>query len=303
MKYINNYIVLVIISILLCSCTSEQKNEKTASKNLQKKSNKPEKTDNLNISFLLDLSDRINPQKYPNPSMDYYQRDVAYIKSVAEAFDIHLRTKRVRTMNDKIQLFFDPEPLNQDINVISNNLKFKVTKDNASTQLLDEILDAYSTKPIEIYNLAIKDNKYIGSNTWKFFKNKVFDYCIEFGYKNILVVLTDGYIFHKNTKIREENLTTYLTPQDIRSFKLTSSNWKNRLEKEMFGFMPATDNLSDLEVLVLGINPDQKNPFEEDIVKTYWSNWLTTMKVKRFEIKNADLPSNMDKLIKDFILN
>lgn len=25
------------------------------------------------------------------------------------------------------------------------------------------------------------------------------------------------------------------------------------------------------------------------------------MKIKQFEIKNADLPSNMDKIIKDFI--
>ncbi|GAA4278579.1 hypothetical protein [Aquimarina mytili] len=303
MKYIYNCIVLIVLSVLLLSSACEQKSDKTTIKKPQERLEKSEKANNLNISFLLDLSDRINPQKYPNPSMDYYKRDAAYIKSVAEAFEGHLRTKRVRTMNDKIQLFFDPEPLNQEINALSNNLKFEVTKDNASTQLLEKVLDAYSTKPIEVYSLAIKDDKYIGSDTWKFFKNKAIDYCIEDGFRNVLVVLTDGYIYHNNTKIREGNLTTYLTPQDIRSFKLTSSNWKIRLEKEKFGFIPATDDLSNLEVLVLGINPDQKNPFEEDIIMTYWSNWLNAMKVKRFELKNADLPSNMDKLIKDFILD
>ncbi len=299
MKSIYNLILAVALIFSISSCSCEQKNEKKESENHVEK---PVGNNNLNISFLLDLSDRINPQKYPNPTMDYYKRDVQYIKSVAEAFDHHLRTKKVRQMNDKIQLYFDPEPLNQEINTISTSLKFNVNRDNVSTQLLEKILEAYSTKPPDIYNLAIKDDKYVGSDTWRFFKSKVTDYCIEEGYRNVLVILTDGYVYHKNTKIREGNLTTYLTPQDIRNFKLTSSNWRSKLKEDNFGFIPATDDLSNLEVLVLGINPDKKNPYEEDIIKTYWSNWLTTMKVKRFEIKNADLPSDMDKLIKSFIL-
>lgn len=293
------YILILVLTFFMSSCSRESKNQKT---NSVKSVEKPITNNNLNISFLLDLSDRINPEKYPNPTMDYYKRDAAYIKSVSEAFNQHLRTKKIREMNDKIQLYFDPEPLNEEINVLSNNLKFKITRGNASIELLEKILETYSTKPLEIYEHAIKDNRYIGSNTWRFFKNKAINYCIDKSYRNVLIVLTDGYIYHENTKIREVNRTTYLTPQDIRSFKLTSPNWKSRIQEKGFGFIPATDDLSDLEVLVLGINPDKKNPYEEDIIKIYWSIWLTTMKVKRFDIKNADLPSNMDKLIKDFIL-
>ena len=69
-----------------------------------------------------------------------------------------------------------------------------------------------------------------------------------------------------------------------------------------FGFIPATKDLSNLEILVLGINPDKKNPYEDDVIKTYWEKWFIDMKVKRFEIKNADLPSNMEKVIRNFIL-
>ena len=39
---------------------------------------------NLNISVLLDLSDRIDTIKYSNPSMEFYQRDLGYLKSVAK---------------------------------------------------------------------------------------------------------------------------------------------------------------------------------------------------------------------------
>tara|TARA_R110001606_G_scaffold376284_1_gene534899 strand:- start:168 stop:626 length:459 start_codon:yes stop_codon:yes gene_type:complete len=150
--------------------------------------------------------------------------------------------------------------------------------------------------------LAIEDNSYVGSDTWRFFKNKIKDYCIDDNYRNILVILTDGYIFHKNSKIEEDNKTSYLTPQTIRKFKLNTGNWQEKIEKENFGFIPATENLQNLEILVLGINPDNKNSYEQDVIEKYWSDWFNSMKVNKYESKNASLPSNMDKIIKDFIL-
>lgn len=301
-----NKIINIVLSILFIfvsfSCAEDTAKKEVKKSDPIKGLNKSISNQHLNISFLLDLSDRINPTKYPNVSMEFYERDIAYIKSVSEAFDMHLRKKRVRQMNDKIQLYFDPEPLNKNINNISSELRYHITKDNVSLDLLDNIKKRYATKPLEVYNFAINDNKYIGSDTWRFFKTKVKDYCIEDEYRNILIILTDGYIYHKNTRLKEGNLTSYLTPQDIRKFKLNSSKWKEKMERENFGFIPVTDNLGALEVLVLGIHPDTKNPYEEDVITEYWSNWLTTMKVKRYQIKNAGLPSNMDKIIKDFIL-
>ncbi|WP_299311422.1 hypothetical protein [uncultured Aquimarina sp.] len=299
MKNTYNYILIVLSVLVIYSCSKDPRTEKIET---VKKANIIKVEDNLNISFLLDLSDRIDPKKYPNPAMEYYVRDAEYIKSVIGGFDNLLRAKKVRSMDDKIQLYFEPEPLNQEINNLSHNLKFQINKNNVSMKLLKKIVDAYSTQPIEIYNLAIKDDKYVGSDIWKFFKNKVEHYCIEEDYRNILVILTDGYIYHKDSKQKAKNLTTYLTPQDIRDFRLTSPDWKEKIEKEGFGFIPATDDLSNLEILVLGINPDKKSPYEEDIIKTYWKNWFTAMKVKRFQMLNADLPSNLDKIIKDFIL-
>lgn len=301
MNNIINKSVYIALILLLLGCGGNDVKELKKEETLI---SKPEITasNNWNISFLLDLSDRINPVKYPNESMDYYKRDVGYINSVAEVFSSHLGTKKNRSMDDKIQLFFDPEPLNPEINSISDKLKYKVNKDNITIELLDEIKNTYSNLPIEIYNLAIKDGNYIGSDTWRFFKNKVKDYCVEDGYRNILIILTDGYIYHKDTKIKELNLTTYLTPENIRDSKLNNSQWNDRFTNKNFGFIPATSNLSNLEILVLGVNPDKKNSYEDDVIKAYWGKWFKDMKVKRFEIKNADLPTNMEKVIHNFIL-
>lgn len=291
------YLLPFFIILLLTSCGNEVKTVNPTpiaagpdTKNLK-----------LNISFLLDLSDRIDTIKYPNPSMHYYLRDVGYIESVSNTFVNHLRRKKVRTIDDRISIFFEPEPQDPRINNISKNLKFHLTRNNVTVNFLDSIQSVYSTQPEKIYDLALKDKNYVGSDTWSFFKNKVKDYTIEDGYKNILVILTDGYMFHMDNKRREGNLTTYLTPEDIRRLKLNSTDWEKRLNENNMGFLPATKELEDLNVLVLGINPDNKNVYEEDVIKTYWSKWFEEMGVNYYEIRNAELPSNMEKVIQDFI--
>lgn len=298
MIYLRKWLCAISLLLVITACNEDKPKESNPA---QKNETSKKSLDNLNISIVLDLSDRINPKKYPNESMEFYQRDAAYIKSVAEAFVQHLRQKKVRQMNDRIQVFFDPEPNNPKINSISNQLKFDVNRYNASLDLLDSIQDVYSSKPIEIYKLAIEDNQYVGSDTWGFFKGKVKDYCIDPEYRNILVLLTDGYMYHKDRKRKDDNKTNYIRPQDIRSFKLTSSKWDERYEEYEFGFIPATENLENLEILVLGINPDSKNAYEGDVIDRYWQDWFNSMDVQKFELETADLPSNLDKIIKEFI--
>ncbi|MCL6218196.1 hypothetical protein [Zunongwangia pacifica] len=253
------------------------------------------------MSLLLDLSDRINPEKYPNPSMEYYQRDAAYIQTVADAFKANVQQKKIILIDDQIQLFFAPEPSNPEINAISQDLKFSFNKANISNESLNLFEQHYKNLPTKIYELAILDDHYVGSDTWKFMNQKVKDYCIEENYRNILVILTDGYIYHKDNLREEGNQTTYLTPEFIRSKHLTANDWKRKYEENNYGFIPATNNLKNLEVLVLGINPDPKNDFEDDIIKRYWSDWLEAMGVANYKIYNADLPANMQQVITKFI--
>ena len=66
-------------------------------------------------------------------------------------------------------------------------------------------------------------------------------------------------------------------------------------------FIKANNDLSNLEILVLGINPDTKNQYEDEVIKAFWTKWFEAMKVKRYEIYTTELPSNMDKIIKDFV--
>lgn len=288
--------LLFVLLFFVCSCKKDPDNTaKTVT--IKKDAN-----ENYNISLLLDLSDRISLAKNPNPTMEYYQRDLGYIKSVAETFTQHLKVKKIKQMDDKIQLFFNPEPLDPAINSISASLKIAVDKNNASKDFLNSINKNYAAKTSKIYNSAIKDDNFIGSDIWNFFDTKVKDQCVEDKYRNILIVLTDGYMFHENTVVTEGKRTSYITPELIRKNGLNTQNWKKKFDEQDFGFIKIEGNLSNLEVLVLGINPDKKNPYEEKVIKAYWTKWFAEMNIKHFEIKNADLPSNMEKIIQDFIL-
>lgn len=284
-------LILVVIVNLLCGSSYI-----TAQNNIPS---------NLNISILLDLSDRIDTIKYSNPSMEFYRRDLDYLKSVAKTFTNHMLTKKVIRLNDKIQLYFDPEPYNPEINELSNRLKFHITKNNASLPLFDKINKEYTTSALSIYRQALEDDEYVGSDTWGFFKNKVKDYCVEENYRNILVILTDGYVYYRDNLLNEGNFSTYITPNTIRDKGLNQSNWEEIIQTEKHGFTPLDLDLSNLEVLVLGINPSKNvnNKYDYDVLNKYWSDWLYGMGVKgeNFAFKTAVLPSNMANIIDSFI--
>lgn len=292
-------ILILATAVIFTGCSSENKQEKTGE--ISAGTVSPSKKTNLNISILLDLSDRISPEKYANPSMEFYKRDLGYIESIVKGFEKHLESKPIRQDDDQIQVYFEPEPLNPEINNLAKRLKLSFTRDNTSKNAIEKLSSQYISVSTEIYNLAIKDKKYVGSDIWGFFKNKVPDYCIKPKHRNILFILTDGYMFHQDSKFMEGSKSSFLTPKLVNALKLNTSNFKNLIKTNGYGYVKANDYLDNLEVFVLGINPAKGNPFEGDVIYEYWANWFKEMKVKNAVIKQTDLPSNIDNLIQNYI--
>ncbi|WP_428740163.1 hypothetical protein [Tenacibaculum sp.] len=258
-----------------------------------------QKENNLNISVLLDLSDRIEEPKIK-------EKDSAYLSSLSKAFVEHVKHKKLILLEDRMQLFFNPEPSDNKINEIAEKLKIVFTKETAKAQI-DETVSLYALKPSELYDLAKTDaqnsGEYPGSDIWKFFKYDVTDYCIDACHRNILVILTDGYMYYDKTIMNVKNRASYLTPKSLNQLRLNKSNWKDEMEKKDLGFIPATTNLNDLEVLIIGITShNDENPYSQAIIEAYWGKWFNEMGVEKYKIKNADIPSSIEKVISDFIL-
>lgn len=257
---------------------------------------KESKAQNLNISFLLDLSDRIDPKR--NPGL--YQRDLQYIKSVEKVFVDHVMKKKMLLLKDQMQVFFNPIPKITNIDQLSQKLKvdFNPKTSKKDFQNIDRV---YTDNPAKIYQYAIKDGNYVGSDIWRFFKNNVQQYCIKPQHRNILVILTDGYMYHKNSKIEIKGKSSYITPEFLSLKKLNTANYQSIMKKNNLGFISFPYNLKDLEIIVLGINPSVKNPYEEDVIKQYWTDWFKAMKVKKFDLRTTDLASSLEPVINDFI--
>lgn len=293
----STYLVLLtavpIISTLAISCNSEApKLTKQTVISVQKHPK------NLNLSIFLDLSDRIDPRKYPSETMEIYQRDLGYINSLAQAFQSHVNKTKISGMNETMQLFFEPEPKSNVINQLADKMRFSFDKTTVTPNKIASIAPVYASSAKQIYQVALKENKYIGADIWSFFKNKVKDQCILPERQNILVILTDGYMYHRENQLKVGNRTSYLSPEMIRAAQLNTPDFAKKMNDNKIGFIPATSGLENLKILVLGINPQKGRPFEEDVIKKYWEDWLKHMGVTDFQIKGIELPAYMDILIK-----
>lgn len=299
-------IIIIVFNLFFC-CKDDTKVEGKIVEEIIKSENSnscpkfilDQKDNNLNISVLLDLSDRIEETKTK-------QKDSAYLSSLSRAFAEHVKHKKLIMLEDRMQLFFNPEPSDKKINSIAEKLKITFTKETAKAQI-EETISLYALKPSELYDLAKADAQntggYPGSDIWRFFKDGVKDYCIDNCHRNILVILTDGYMYYDKTVMDKKNRTSYLTPRSLYKLPLNRGDWKGVMEKKGFGFIPATTNLNNLEVLVIGITShNDKNAYAQDIIEAYWEKWFQEMGVKNYKIKNADIPSNIEKVIYDFIL-
>jgi hypothetical protein len=294
--------LIFCIFLLLIGCTQEESGLKENDNNGKKSGagTYPE-VQNLNVSILIDLSDRISPEKYPNETMQYYQRDVEYIKSVVQGFQSVVMNKKVRTINDNINVYFDPPPKSKEVVDHADKLKAEFTRHNITKEKINDLDDEFAKHSLALYQQAIEDGDYIGSDTWGFFKNNVENYCIRDDYRNILVILTDGYIYHKDQKREQGNRASFVIPERIRKLKLNDANWKERMAELDIGFISIEKDLSNLEILVLGINPDDKNEYEEDVLLHYWMQWFDEMNVMKYELMLNDLPTNLDRNIRQFI--
>ncbi len=305
MKSKLQFILLFVFAAITFSCKSDKKEmiKEVAIAKSEMKGDCPSyildnKKNNLNISVFLDLSDRITQPKT-------IQKDTEYLKSISKAFTDHVKTKKLILLQDQMQLYFNPEPTNETINAIAEKLHIAFDK-NTPKSKIDQTEELYAGQPAEIYNLALADAKnpkdYPGSDIWRFFKDNVKDYTISNCHRNILVVLTDGYMYHENSQMNEGNLSSYLTPKSLGRLPLSKSNWDETLTEKGYGFIKANDGLEDLEVLVIGVESlNPKNPYAIDVMRAYWTNWFNEMGIKKFKIQNADLASSVDKVIFDFI--
>jgi len=254
----------------------------------------------LNISILLDLSDRISPTINP----DAQKNDIENIKTITEFFRANMKRLNAYNAKGKIRVFLVPPPSNSEINSIVSKLNIDCSKmDNKGRkEVYDTLTALYTQNLVNIYKETIATSAWIGSDIWRFFKDDVKDFCIEKdqNYRNVLIIVTDGYLYHQQSVFNNNNRYTYLLNSNLNQYR--RQNWEQMIEQNDFGIKTERNDLNDLEILVLEIKAERaNNKIDEDIMSFLWKKWFKEMNVSHYEVYRSDLPAYTKTRIENFL--
>ncbi len=273
---------LLIASLVFFSACDGGKNTNRGS-NEEDVAIKDQSKKALNISVYLDLSDRLERQMIPSQK----DRDIEIVNYMTEIVKKHAVAQKILPSKDRIKVFFYPTPNDSKIALLSKDLEMDLNKVQPAEkkQVLLSFQDKFTTSLAKIYDATLQGKNWIGSDIWGFFKKQVDTYCIKENARNIIVILTDGYLFYSPNKLKDGNNYSYILPQ-------TLSNPNS-------GLVVARQGLENLEVLMLEVNP--LDPKHQDQMERILQNWFSSMGVKKMYVGETDQPSNTQLIIDKFM--
>lgn len=293
-----NLIIGIIAIIAFASCgktrcsgtnSADVESSDESTKTITSQSEKP-----LNISIYLDLSDRLMRDLTPSQK----ERDLAIVSHIADYFRAQTVGPKILQSKNNIKVFFYPAPNSSDIATLAEDLCIDITKFNGVEKRIVLDGDANQGKPSlkerfnknlsVIYDKAIAAKEFPGCDIWDFFSNKNVDtQCIREGFRNILVILTDGYLYDEKHKVKDGNAYSYVTPATLKDPNTSLIIKRTGLE--------------NLEVRILEVNPTDMN--HRDQLKNVLENWLKGMGVKEdnITVSQTDLPSNTQTIVDSFL--
>lgn len=247
----------------------------------------------VNISVFLDLSDRLDSTCNGGFPVSQMTRDTAIVGALVDYFVATCVEHKISESRNHFQILFHPTPKASDIASLAANLNVDMSKISTPAdkkKALMAMKKTFSESLSQIYGQTLRDKEWIGSDIWGFFCNKnakVDNLCIRKGYRNIIVILTDGYIYHKdNVQGDGGSSYSYILPKlvdDVPDLSLMASR----------------KGLDGLEVLMLEINPGK--PIRQAKLVSVLEDWLKDMGVKRYVVTETGMPSDTRTIIDSFL--
>ena len=339
-KVLLSILSVASIGLLVYSLRDDQieKNGANISEKNEKISNS-RVTQHFNMVIVPDLSNRVTKPK-PVDDLDIIESILNDISS------IYLKSQNRRIgQKDQFQVLLTNQSLINSLDAKMDNLRIDFSKFQRQRNRIEYITGVNRTYNLKSDIVRFKNelkeaysnakNNVKGADVISFFKSldkatikpkgEIKNLRTEDGrviyqeYRNVLILLTDGYIeadMYSKT-YNEDNIYPNLSEKRINSFRKDYlKNGKGRTMKQFFkdlgyGITPV-DNplLSEVEILVLELDDRSKNAngnasseiSDDDIIKLFWTDWLTKSGVKKFELHStANSISDIKYHIKNFL--
>lgn len=302
MKNVNKSLFSIILIISLSfffACTDEKEDITNTQSGMVM-----QKVKNFNVTILLDLSDRISANKNPGQ----LDRDINCIMTILDALKNNMIKKGTIDSEDRIRVVFYPNhssTVTKDI-AASLNIDFGEMTPSQRKQKFEMIDTIYMQNLSVLYSIASTASIFNGSDIFNYFKHRVIDDCIlnDSSFVNLLVIMTDGYMYHNNSCYSSGNRFSFITPnaKHVDMFR-KNFNWQDMFDKDDYGFINLGIELSNLKVLALEFSPWGKNASDYDIMHKYWSKWFEELGINKnnYKIVKTDLPSLNKNIISQFM--
>ena len=278
-------VIAVVSSLVIFSCKTKGGTSDTKENDNGIKV-EVEATKSLNISMFLDLSDRLVKDMEPNQMY----RDTAIINTFVDYFVKSTLGPQILKSENKMKVLFYPTPSSSQIATIAQGLNVDISqyKGVEKRKCLESMKANFANNLTQLYEETINQKKWVGCDIWDFFNSgKVDQICVKPDARNIMVILSDGYLFHENNKIKKDNAYSYILPQ-------TLDNPQSSLIVDREG------KLDKLEVLLLEVNPMQ--PSHRAKMIRVLEKWLDNMGVKRHVVAETDANlTNTQTIIQNFM--
>jgi hypothetical protein len=312
MRYSRSLVVLPLFFFFIVGCgpssTNSQKEVMDTVSILQ-----------FNIVVVPDLSNRVKPELYPKPVKDeqiidhvlgmLYPEILTYRRS-EEQKDLF----RISFPNEGVINLYDlnMEELEIDFSKFDKQLDRINYIKGRSKETLEGDIDKISSGIDKAYKAA--EFKNYGADIWSYF-NRIDEFIIKDDsyvsqyqgsyykeeYKNILVLLTDGYLeagIYNDAGCTSKNECYFMSGRTISQFRVEfkasgSSDFKDFFIQNNYGIVPIQNQeLKNLDILLLEAydrSLDKSGnatvfPSDFEIMKLFWEDWMTKSGVRKFKM-------------------
>src|SRR5690554_3949994 len=228
------------------------------------------KRDPINYTIILDLSDRVlNDNQLPY--------DIEQIKTMFNKFKQTAKQNLIITSKDRFIVKIIPQknsPL--DVNYYENVLQLRFDqisikdKNNRLNQLEDELPGILKRLKSEAL-YGKKNSDYAGVDMWLFLKENQENLAFP-GYKNTIVIMTDGYLDFESYAHVMKNGNRFTSTKFIS--KLNSDSWKTDADDKDLGILPVSINFNATWV-ISGLKSKNPNDLMQlSKLKYFWTKWI-----------------------------
>ena len=256
-----------------------------------------------NIIVILDTSDRVSKTKNPSQA----KTDIEIAKGIVDLFEKLVREDLYIRSHHRIAFVVPGQPDTTPIpqNIIEKLMISPTDKDRLRgapkfREARKELLQTID----ELYQFIEKRGKFTGADIWDWFRGSGEAY-LKMDMQNYVICLTDGYLDFdrsiQDTRPKRGNKTSYIPYHQIDRFR-NDPNWKEKFDNEGHGLLEIRKDFSAYDVKFLMVEIAHRDMLDLDIIKAYWTQWLSSMGITKpqFLRKQAD-PQVVKEKIKEFM--